>query len=247
MARPVPGDGIAHQAGEFILGKPILVPYSAIPLDRSRLALSLRQVLYIPFPHCPPSYVVPLENSVSSGDLGFCRAGSLPWLRPSRGAVIARLPLAEVPVPACWRCWSGLICPRTSSYSCYVTRTNCCAVKPEAGRDGITLTGSGSRRCHGWWTAAGEPRSSRSPRPRSCAGAAALWHASGRRRRPLRLGRHQAGLCPELSFVLWHYNRARLCGPRSASATGGWRSATPCSRHRATQSNQTRDRAPKIR
>src|SRR3569833_637203 len=119
MALQVNVYGYTNQAGEFILGKPILVPYSAIPLDRSRLALSLRLVLYFPFPHCPPSYVVPLEYSVSSGDLGFCRAGSLPWLRPSRGAVIARLPLAEVPVPACWRCWSGQICPWSLCFLCF--------------------------------------------------------------------------------------------------------------------------------
>jgi hypothetical protein len=47
------------------------------------------------------------------------------------------------------------------------------------GRSGNTSIGSGRRRCPGWFTAAGGLKSSRSPRPRSCAGTASWSPASG--------------------------------------------------------------------
>jgi hypothetical protein len=40
-------------------------------------------------------------------------------------------------------------------------------------------TGSGSRRCRGWWTAADGRRSSRSRQPQSCAGTVTWSPASG--------------------------------------------------------------------
>ena len=58
-----------------------------------------------PHQHAPPPRrsipttwrPVPLGNSVSCCELGFA-AVSAAWLGPSRGAVVARLPLAEIPV-----------------------------------------------------------------------------------------------------------------------------------------------------
>ena len=71
---------------------------------------------------------------------------------------------------AWWRCWPGLICPKTPSCWCYATRIRCYAASSAAGCGGSMPTGCGLRRCRGWRAAAGGRRSSRSPRPRSCAG-----------------------------------------------------------------------------
>jgi len=49
-------------------------------------------------------------------------------------------------------------------------RTRHRALRWTDGCGGIMLTGSGLQRCRGWWAAAGGRRSSRSRRPRSCAG-----------------------------------------------------------------------------
>lgn len=110
---------------------------------------------------------------------GFA-AGSVSGRGPSRGAVVAGLPLAQVPARldgcAAW----GRTCPRRSSSRCCVMRTRCCAGRCAVGRNGIASTGSGWRRCPSWFTAAGGLKSSRSPRPRSCAGTVTWSPGSGR-------------------------------------------------------------------
>jgi hypothetical protein len=127
---------------------------------------------------------VPLENLVLCCELGFCCgisavAGAISrcccrWSTGWSGAC-----------SACWRCCSAMTCPKTPNCSCSVTRTRCCAVRPEAGRGGITPTGFESRHCP-----AGEPppmagSPSQLPRRRSCGGrhlVARKWTYTDQRR-----------------------------------------------------------------
>jgi hypothetical protein len=85
---------------------------------------------------------VPLENSVSSGGL-VSRCGITNDVGTISRFCCRRSTAYSGFCSICWRCWSGLTCPGTSSCSCCAMRTRYCAVRPEAGRGGITPTGAG--------------------------------------------------------------------------------------------------------
>ena len=84
---------------------------------------------------------VPLGNSVSCRELGFCCEISGMAESISRSCCRSPTGCSGGAGRGAWPCWSGLTCPRMPSCWCCATRTRCCAASWPVGCGGVMVIG----------------------------------------------------------------------------------------------------------